>query len=451
MHDRHRDIALFRYSLIREAADPALTPTERGRLVRYLAARDHLDPHGERVRVGRSTLDRWIRAWRGGGFDALVPQARSAEPKTPAALLDLAVRLKLEVPARTAAQVCRIIEADKGWAPSERTVQRHFARRGLNVRPDGQPLEVFGRFEADTTNVLWTGDALHGPVIGGRKVYLLAFIDDHSRLLVGYRWCHSEDTIRLEAALRAGLASRGIPGGIYVDNGSAFASKPLLRACASLGVRLTHSTPRRPEGRGKIERFFRTVRDQFLVEITVSGPTDLDEMNRLFSAWVEGVYHRQVHSETGEAPLDRFDTSIVRFPTAGELHEAFLWSETRVVSKVATVSLLGNHYQVDAALAGQRVELVFDPFDLTHIEVRLRDLPMGTAVPQHIGRHTHPAARPDPTQLAAPTATGIDYLRLIETERDRNLAASGGIDFHQLALPKEPIVQPRTTNKQDQP
>ena len=95
MHDRHRDIALFRYSLIREAADPALTPAERGRLVRYLAARDHLGPNGERVQVGRSTLDRWIRVWRAGGFTALVPSARSAEPKTPAALLDLAVAFKL--------------------------------------------------------------------------------------------------------------------------------------------------------------------------------------------------------------------------------------------------------------------------------------------------------------------------------------------------------------------
>jgi putative transposase len=384
VHDRHRDIALFRYSLIREAADPALTPAERGRLVRHLATRDHLGPHGERVAVGRSTLDRWIRAWRSGGFDALVPEARSAEPKTPAPLLELAVALKLECPARTATQVCRIIEADHGWAPSARTVQRLFARLGLNVRPDGRPPEAFGRFEAEATNVLWIGDALHGPVVAGRKVYLLAFIDDHSRLLVGYRWCHAEDTVRLEAALRAGLAARGIPGGIYVDNGSAFASKPLLRACASLGIRLTHSTPRRPEGRGKIERFFRTVRDQFLVEIAVTAPVDLGELNRLFAAWVEGVYHRRVHSETGQAPFERFDLAAVRLPTAAELHEAFLWSETRVVTKVATVSLHGNHYEVDAALVGQRVELVFDPFDLAHIEVRLRDQPMGIAIPHRM-------------------------------------------------------------------
>jgi putative transposase len=442
VHDRHRDIALFRYSLIREAADPALTPAERGRLVRYLAARDHLDAHGQRVRVGRSTLDRWIRAWRAGGFDALVPEARSVEPKTPAPVLDLAVALKLEAPGRTAAQIARIIAADQGWAPSPRTIQRLFERRGLNVRPDGQAPEAFGRFEAEVTNALWTGDALHGPVIAGRKVYLLAFIDDHSRLLVGYRWAHAEDTVRLEAALRAGLAARGVPGGIYVDNGSAFASKPLLRACASLGIRLTHSRPRRPEGRGKIERFFRTVRDQFLVELDVTAPADLSELNRLFAAWVEGVYHRRVHSETGQSPFERFDVTVVRLPSAAELHEAFLWSETRTVTKVATVSLLGNHYQVDAALVGQRVELVFDPFDLTRIDVRLRGQPMGAAVAQRIGRHAHPAARPDPVTEPSPT-TGIDYLRLVEVQRDREVAAAGGIEFRQLVLPDELIPKPR--------
>jgi len=447
VHDRHRDIALFRYSLIREAADPALTPAERGRLVRYLAAREHVDPHGQHVRVSRATLDRWIRAWRAGGFDALVPEARTAEAKTPASILELAVALKLERPARTAAQVARIIAADQGWAPSARTIQRLFERRGLNVRPDGRPPEVFARFEADVTNALWTGDALHGPIIGGRKVYLLAFIDDHSRLLVGYRWCHAEDTVRLEAALRAGLAARGIPGGIYVDNGSAFASKPLLRACAVLGIRLTHSTPRRPEGRGKIERFFRTVRDQFLIELAVTAPADLAELNRLFAAWVEGVYHRRVHSETGETPLARFDVTVVRFPTPPELHEAFLWSETRTVTKVATVSLLGNHYQVDAALVGQRVELVFDPFDLTRIDVRVHGRPMGAAVPQHIGRHAHPAARPDDTPPPAPS-TGIDYLRLVEAQRDHDVAATGGIDFHQLSLPADLLPQPKTTEEE---
>ncbi|EQD50826.1 transposase, partial [mine drainage metagenome] len=195
-----------------------------------------------------------------GGFEALAPIPRSTEPVTDRRLLELAESLKREVPKRTAAQVAEIIGAAEGSGPSSRTIQRHFARLGLNTRPDGSPPQAFGRFEAAAPLDLWTGDALHGPVIAGRKTYLFAFIDDHSRALVGYRFGVSEDTLRLEAAFRSALAARGVPKCCYLDNGSAMVSKQLLRACASLGVRLVHSRPGRPQGRGKIERFFETVR-----------------------------------------------------------------------------------------------------------------------------------------------------------------------------------------------
>ena len=243
---RARAVALFRYALIREAADPALSTRQRGRLVRELAGRDHAGPFGEPVRVSRPSLDRWIRAWRSGGFDALAPPARQVTPRTPAEVLELAAALKRENPERTAAQVSRILRASGGWSPSERTLQRHFARLELDTRPDGSPPPAFGRFEAARPNEMWTGDALHGPVIGGRKTYLFAFIDDHSRLITGHRFGHAEDTVRLAAALRPALASRGVPDRIYVDNGSAFVDAWLLRACAVLGVKLTHSTPGRP-------------------------------------------------------------------------------------------------------------------------------------------------------------------------------------------------------------
>lgn len=296
--ERRREIGLFRYALIRQAADAELSPAQRGRLVRDLTARDHQGPDGRRVRVSRPTLDRWIRAYRAGGFDALLPAARQAGPATPVEILDLAVRLKREAPKRTAAHICEVIAADRGGAPSVRTIQRHFARTGLNRHPDGRPPRVFGRFEAAARNDRWTGDALHGPTIAGRKSYLFAFVDDHSRLVAGHRWGRAEDSLRLEAALRRGLASRGVPKVIYVDNGSAFVSAPLARACAVLGIRLVHSKPGEPAGRGKVERFFRTVRDQFLVEVDARGVADLEQLNQLFTAWVEQVYHRRIHRET---------------------------------------------------------------------------------------------------------------------------------------------------------
>jgi putative transposase len=293
---------------------------------------------------------------------------------------------------------------------------------------------------------------MHGPVVGGRKTYLFAFVDDHSRLLVGYRFGYAEDTVRLAAALRPALASRGVPESIYVDNGSAFVDSWLLRACAKLGARLIHSTPGRPQGRGKIERLFRTVQDQFLVEVTgdpavqAAQPgrhlvADLLTLNRLFAAWTETAYHRQVHSETGQAPLPRWqagwsDRRPMRLPTPAQLAEAFLWAEYRTVTKTALVSLHGNTYQVDPALVGRRVELVFDPFDLTTIEVRLDGQPLGAAIPHRIGRHAHPKARPE-TPPPPPTPTGIDYLRLVDEAHHQQLAAQ----INYAALVADPTVK----------
>jgi len=196
-------------------------------------------------------------------------------------------------------------------------------------------------------------------------------------------------------------------------------------------VRLVHSRPGRPEGRGKIERVFETVRIQFLVEVEARPPQDLAGLNRLFSAWVETVYHRRVHSETGEAPIDRLlAAGPPTLPTPAALHEAFLWSETRTVTKTATVSLHGNTFEIDAALVGSRVEVVFDPFDLTSVEIRFQGRPMGNGIPAVIGRHSHPRARPEAAPPPAPT--GIDYLDLLAARRDAELAES--INYAQLSL-----------------
>jgi len=430
--DRRREIGLFRYALIRDAADPGLSKAERGRLVRALADREHVAPDGRLVRVGRTTLDRWIRAYRHGGFEALVPQQRVVAARTPSELLELAFCLKRERPERTAAQVREIMLATGGPAPGLRTLQTHLARQGLNVRADGRtPGKVYGRFEASERNQLWTGDGLHGPRLAGadaRRAVLLAFIDDHSRLLVGWRWGTGEDVFRLEAALRVGLMARGVPEAILVDRGSAFVSSQLLRACAVLGVKLIHASPRAATTKGKIERFFRTVRDQFLVEI--DDGVELAELGRLFSAWLEVVYHRRTQSETGQTPLERFDADgAPPLPTPALLREAFLWSQERTVTKTATVSLHGNQYEVDPALAGRKIELIFDPFDLTRIEVRYQHRPFGAAVPLVIGRHTHPHAE---RELPPPTApTGIDYLKLLADKRDAELGGQR-IDYASL-------------------
>jgi transposase InsO family protein len=446
---RAQQVALFRYQLICPALEPGLSTKARGRVVRAIAARTHDGPFGGQHSYSRDTLDRWIRRYRAGGFDALAPSTRQPGARIDTTVLELAVALKRENPDRTAAQVARILKTSSGWSPSESTLLRLFHRRDL-IRPAAEgATAVFGRFEADAPNERWVGDALHGPKVGGRKTYLFAFLDDHSRVAVGYRFGFAEDTVRLALALQPALAARGVPRSVYVDNGSAFVDAWLLRACGKLGIRLVHSTPHRPQGRGKIERWFRGVRDQFLVEVRawtaaellergLTHAAALLELNALFTAWVESQYHHRVHSETGQTPLARWDDGWQAsghgpvMPSADALTEAFQWSEQRTVTKTATVSLHGNTYQVEAVLVGCKVELVFSPFDLATIEVHYRGRRYGRAVPFRITRHAHPKARPETPEPAPVPNTGIAYLQLVADAHQQQLQDEERIGFHAL-------------------
>jgi putative transposase len=445
--ERAREAGLFRYSLVQELAEPGLSLAERGWRAREMAGRAHEGPGGRRVTVSYSTLTRWRRRYEEGGFDALVPSPRQPSPRTPEEVLAVAEALKREKPGRTAAQVRRILQVTSGWAPSDRTLQRLFERLELG-RPapgPGEEQRALSRFECTRPNEMWIGDTLHGPVIGGKKSYLFAFIDDHSRAVMGARWSHHDDVVRMAAAFRPALQARGVPLACYLDNGSAFVDAWLLRGCGVLGIRLVHSRPGKPEGRGKVERFFRTVREQFLVEAgdgeKIAG---LAEMNRLFQAWLETVYHRQAHSETRQAPAARWEKATPEeraVPEPARLREAFLWSERRKADKTALVRLHGNVYQVDAWLAGRVVELLFDPFSLDRIEVRLGGKPAGTAVPFVMGRHSHPKTRmPDGQARAEPAPTGIDYLGALGDGHDAALREQVSYQFL-IGGPREPARQ----------
>ena len=174
---RAQQVALFRYQVICPALEAGLSTKARGRIVRGIAAREHTTPSGQARRYSRDTLDRWVRAYRAGGFDALVPSERAPGPRTDAVVLDVAAALKRENPARTAAQVARILKASAGFSPSESTLLRLFRRLELPGAPEAGVPGVFGRFEAGEPNERWVGDALHGPRIGGRKTYLFAFLE----------------------------------------------------------------------------------------------------------------------------------------------------------------------------------------------------------------------------------------------------------------------------------
>lgn len=439
-----RDMALFRYSLVRPLLDMRLSAQQRGELVRSLAAQQHVGPAGEMVWVSRSTLDRWARTLRQEGFEALAPRPRQVSPRTAAELLELAVALKRERPARTATQVARIMGQTHGLGPSARTLQRHFARLGLRRQVEPGSTEVFGRFQAEFPNELWLSDGLHagavrGPLIEGRDTVLVVIIDDHSRFIVYGRWGFAEDTVGLQAVLHDAVKTHGCPVGFYCDNGSAYSSGQLAWSLAVLDIKIIHSKRGRPQGRGKIERWNQTCRQEFLVEVETgagtggTGVSSLAELNRLFHAWLHQSYHQRVHSETGQTPAGRYhhraeDIPPSPRPSLEQLRRAFLWRQTRTVTSWRTVSLLGNHYEVDAALVGYEVDLLFNPFDLHRVDVEYRGRSMGQARPHKITRHVHSDVKA-PTKKKPAQATGIDYLRLLETAQQNELGQAIRFDL----------------------
>lgn len=417
---RRHTIALWRWALTEPAMDPALTSRQRGAVVRDLASREHQDPDGRRVSVSRRTIDRWVVARRDGGFEALVPSPRQCPPRLGNGTEELAAGLKMENPARTAAQVRRILAVQGGAVPSLRTIQRWLEARELTTRPGGQPPEAFGRFQADEVHEIWTADFMNGPRVGGKPSFLAGIVDDRSRFLTGARFVRRTDAVRFAGVLRAAVAAYGIPRSLYADNGSAFVDSSLERACAVLGVKLTHSQPGRPMGRGKIERVFETIQQQFLAEVAGDDAhparhpvASLDELNALLTSWLRAEYHARPHSETGEAPQARLAAGQPRLPDPALLKEAFSWSVIRQVRKTATVSVEGNVYSVDPFLTGRKIECVFDPFDMSEMTVYWQGRKVGKALPQVIGRHAHPKAPPDEDDPEPAALTGIDYLHLV--------------------------------------
>lgn len=436
--DRNERAALHRYGVIAEALAPRLTPAERGRVVRALASRAHPHPDGGERRYSRGTIDRWIRAYRARGLAGLRPAPRSDQGavRRHPELLAEAAALRAELPSRSAAHISDILRRRHGVRISERTIREHLRRRGLHRAALAASPRAFGRYEADRPNEVWIADVLVGPFVphprvgGSRRARCFLIVDDHSRLLVHGRWVPFENTRAGQEVLREAVVRRGVPEILYTDRGSPYVAEPLARTCAVLGIRLVHSRPSSPQGRGKQERLNRFIRERFLAEAEAAGIPSFEELNELFMAWAEQVANARIHAETGQPPIERFlAAGPPRAADPARLAEAFRWAVMRVVTRTATVSLQGNRYQVDPALVGKRVELRFSPEDLTHIDVYLEGRAAGEAVPFVIGRHVHPQVPQAETEPPAPT--GVDYLGMVLASHEE--AAAGGIAYRDAA------------------
>jgi putative transposase len=462
--DQRTEIALFRYTLIVPLLRGEYPPGGKEACRRQIAAAAGPPPHSERATISASTLARWERCYRQRGFDGLKPRPRADRGRRRAlsdATLDRAETLKREQPRRSARSIIAILTRDTTTPLPEDHLAPRTLRRGLAARNATtaqllrtQRPQPYRRFERRHFGDLWQGDAMDGPALPDpaapartRPTFLFAFLDDHTRLVVHAQFYWNEQLPRLEDCFKRALLRYGRPQAIYVDRGPVNVSRQLDTACATLGIQRILGTAYYPEGRGKIERFFQFVQSDFLPELAHAAVTTLPQLNESLLAWIEVVYHRKLHRETGQAPLERFrqdSTPSTRPADPQELRAAFRHREKRQVTKTATVSFRGNRYRVPAFLRGQTIELRYDPFDLAQIEVYFRDTFIAMAEVERLVTTVHPAVTPDPAPVPPPDS-GVDYLALLRLERERLLQAQlEGIHFTRLtAAPAQPQEQDR--------
>jgi transposase InsO family protein len=353
-------------------------------LLKEKAEQEYQIPGSRRTHVAEETIRDWLAAYRHGGFEALHPKPRSDQGHSraiPQPLADLLCSIKEETPALSVAQVIEQVLArsevslPEAVALAPATVHRLLSRHNLMGKASQSAVgQDRRRFAFEKANELWMSDVMHGPAVFGdsrrkRKSYLIGLLDDATRVVPYAAFAEAENTAAFLPVFKQALLRRGIPKRLYVDNGALYRSDQLALVCAKLGITLIHARPYLPQGKGKQERWFRTVRMQLLPTLSEADLKSLDALNRRLWAWVEAEYHHHPHRGLeGQTPLDRWamSTEEVRLPGPEcDLDDICLFELKRRVQKDRTVSLHGVVYEVEASLVGQTVTLRFDPLRLS--------------------------------------------------------------------------------------
>ena len=390
--EEKKQVATFRFGVICDFVNGSgRSPGEKSYLLKEKCSRKWQIPFSQKTRISRSTLLRWVKLYRAGGgkLESLYPSSRQDRDKSRAmdeeTCLSLS-SLRKRMPTLPVLHLIKEMEAQKLVTPgiqlSASTVYRFLHRQNLMNPVERLPADR-RKFEAELPNDLWQSDVMHGPMVeaGGklRKSYLIAFIDDHSRLVPYGRFYFSEGLESYLDALKWALLKRGLPRKLYVDNGPAFRSRHLEYITASLGIALIHSKPYTPQGRGKIERFFKTVRSGFLTGF--KGKT-IDHINEAFETWLTDSYHQRTHGGTGQSPFERFTAHTQCLRSAPEnLRDYFRKTASRRVGKDRTIVLNDRLYEGPVSLIGQKVELLYHTDTPDQIEIRYNQQSYGIAHP----------------------------------------------------------------------
>lgn len=399
-------LALFRLSVLGPLASrERLEHGELKHLLRELAAHTYFTPAEHHVRVSEKTLEAWYYAWKRGGIEALVPKTRRdrGHSKLPPEIQAAIVGAKRDYPKRSLNTLKRLLEMQGVVAQGElsrSSLHRLLQHHGLSrmAGHQAEPLER-RRFVAEHAGDLWQGDVMHGPkvTVRGRlrKVYLVSLMDDASRLIAHSAFCTGETALDIEGVLKQALLKRGLPKKLLIDNGAAYRAQSLQGICARLEIRLVYCQPYHPEGKGKLEKWHRTVRDQFLSELDIRALRDLEDLNARLWAWLDQIYHVTPHSAlTGLTPLQRYQQDLLYIRPLGafapQLDALFYHRHPRTVRKDGTVSFQGYLFEVPYELSGKRVVLVVDPHKAHVLAVESEaGQPLGRAVPLDMQANAH--------------------------------------------------------------
>ena len=428
---KREDIALFRYSLI----VPFLSREElewgvKGEMLQRMVDSIYAIPFSEKSSLTESTIRRYLYNYRKNGFDGLKPKSRDDIGKSrniSAEILEKAFLLKREEPRRSAEKIIQIMEAHNWVTPGlikPSTLYRIFKHNHLTCKQLKKSQKDFRHFQAELPNQIWQSDTLYGPYLpdpdrpGAKKqTFLVAILDDFSRLVPHAQFYWREKLPFLENTLHKAFIKRGIPEILYVDNGQVYNAHQINTICAELGIRKINCKPYSPEGKGKIERFFRTVRNSFLVELEHEKVEHLHQLNSKFWAWLEMEYHQKQHSTTEQTPNSRWRDHVnLRKIDEKQLQSIFLWRENRKVSKTGLVSLQGLQFEVASFLAGKRVEIRYNHFDLAKVFIYMDGRFIQNAKQARISRW-NTAQKRSKTGLPSETVkSGIKHLQHLENQ-----------------------------------
>ena len=374
--DYRKDVALFRFGMISEALH--LPPDKVAPYLKQQSEREVTIPGSNRRKVAVTTMRSWIRAYRKAGFDGLMPKRRKDRGsirKMPGDVVETLLAIRRENMDLSVRQVIVRARAT-GAVPDDviiagSTLHRLFVREGLMERRADPPSGDLRRFATEAAGQLWQSDVMHGPKVRDaqgrkRKTYLIALLDDATRVVPYAHFALGETAADYLVVLKEAILRRGCPERLFCDNGANFRSRQLMMICGRLGISLLHARPYHPAGKGKIERWFRTVRGQFLAPLDPQDIPDLDTLNQRFRTWVEAEYHMTPHRglDGKRTPLDQWALTCDRVhrPDPGvDLDDMFLFEATRRVSRARTVSLNGRIYEVEAGMNGAKVTLRYDP------------------------------------------------------------------------------------------